>query len=149
MSRTIRNIQNFQFTLFLFSGAAFIFLSSKIESGPAFLLPALMVFIYSAMVRWELGDCPVSSILKKRFDSISLLGALYFLVSIISMITELKAIGSSMPEPYLAAVALSYLAISISVSVAAMAVRSYFWFRFTRNRRKRTYSRYSIIAVGE
>ncbi|MBN2656041.1 MAG: hypothetical protein JXR86_03205 [Spirochaetales bacterium] len=149
MSRTIRNVLNFQFILFLSSGAALIFLNSRIESGSAFLLPALLVFVYSAMVSWELGDCPVSSIVKKRFDSIYVLGALYSLIALIAMIVDLQALGSSLPEPYLVAVALSYLAISLSASVSAMTARYYFWFRFNRSKRIKTCIRYSIIAAGE
>ncbi|MBB6481840.1 hypothetical protein [Spirochaeta isovalerica] len=149
MSRTIRNILNFQFVLFFASGAVLIALNGKFQNGSAFLLPALLVFIYSAMVNWGLGDCPVSQIVKKRFDSIYLLGALYSVVSLIAMMFELKVLSASMPAPYLAAVALSYLAISISVSVASMSSRYFFWFRFKRAKRNKTYIRYSIIAAGE
>jgi len=149
MSRTIRNVLNFQFILFLSSGAVLIPVTGKVGSGSLFLMPAILIVLYSLMILWGVGDCKVSLIVKKRFDSIYLLGALYSLISLIAMVAELNALSSSMPEPYLAAVALSYLAISISTSVVAMASRACCWVRFNRAKRSRTYIRYSILAAGE
>lgn len=124
MSRSIKNLLNFQFLLFVILGYVLISLTDRIEHEAAVFLPSLLVMLYGLMVRWGLGDSRPGPVALKRIDSIYLVGFLYSSISLIVLVFRLRELSSLLPDRYLAAIALSYLFISVSTSVSAMAARS-------------------------
>ena len=65
-------------------------------------------------------------LVKRRIDTINIMGFLYSLISLGTLVYKLKVFGGMVPDSFALSITLSYLAISITTSLAGLILHGLF-----------------------